>query len=92
MNWGIIDFKFKKEIQSLPIQCMKKYAVFKYVVGTSGLCGLDKYPGYKLESLKGRLKGIYSVRLNIAYRLLFRVDKGKRIIEIQEISKHEYNQ
>ena len=92
MNWQIIDYKFKEEINKLPVQCKKKYAVFKYVCESTGLNGLNKYPGFKLEMLKGSLKGLYSVRLNIAYRVLFGANKEHKIIEIREVSKHEYNQ
>lgn len=92
MNWQVIDYKFKKEINNLPTQCKKKYAVFRYVSEFSGLNGLSKYHGFKLEMLKGRLKGAYSIRLNIAYRVLFSVNEKHKIIEIIEISKHEYNQ
>ena len=91
MNWQIIDYKFKKEIDHLPAQCKKKYAVYKYVIEASGLQGLNKYPGFKLEMLKGSLKGIYSIRLNIAYRVLFSVNEDKEVIEITEVSEHEYN-
>ena len=92
MNWQIIDYKFKKEINNLPTQCKKKYAVFKYISECSGLSGIRNYPGLKLERLKGGLKGIFSIRLNIAYRVLFIVDEEKKLIEICEVSKHEYNQ
>ena len=92
MNWQVIDYKFKKEIDKLPIQCKKKYAVFKYVSEFSGLLGLSKYPGFNLEMLKGTLKGAYSIRLNIAYRVLFIINETRKIIEVIEISKHEYNQ
>ena len=92
MNWQIIDYKFKKEINNLPVQCKKKYAAFKYVIKASGLQGLNKYPGFKLEVLKGNLKGIYSIRLNVAYRVLFSVNEDKKVVDITEVSKHEYNQ
>ena len=92
MNWQVVDYKFKKEINNLPTQCKKKYAVFKYVIEASGLQGLNKYPGFKLEMLKGSLKGIYSIRLNIAYRVLFSVNESKEVVYIIEVSKHEYNQ
>lgn len=92
MNWQIIDYKFKKEINNLPIQCKKKYAVFKYVSEFAGLNGLSEYPGFKLEMLKGSLKGAYSIRLNIAYRVLFSVHDDYKTIEVIEVSKHKYNQ
>ncbi len=92
MNWRIIDYKLKREINNLPTQCRKKYAVFKYISEYSGLSGLKKYPGFKLEHLKGGLKGVFSIRLNVAYRVLFIINEEKKLIEIYEISKHEYNQ
>ena len=92
MSWQIIDYKFKREINNLPTQCKKKYAAFKYISEYSGLSGLRNYPGFKMERLKGELKGIFSIRLNIAYRVLFAVNEEKKLIEIYEVSKHEYNQ
>ena len=91
MNWDIVDYKHKKVIDKLPIQCKKKYAVFKYIAQQSGINGLDSYPGFKLEILKGKLAGLYSIRLNIAYRVVFDVQEEIRIIDILEVSKHEYN-
>ena len=92
MNWQIIDYKFKKEINNLPTQCKKKYAAFKYISEYSGLSGLRNYPGFKLEHLKGGLKGVFSIRLNIAYRVLFSISEENKLIEIYEVSKHKYNQ
>ena len=92
MNWQVIDYKLKKEIDKLPVQCKKKYAVFRHVSEFSGLHGLSKYPGFKLEMLKGTLRGAYSIRLNIAYRVLFSVNEEHKVIQIMEISKHEYEQ
>jgi plasmid maintenance system killer protein len=91
MNWEVIDYKHKKVISKLPIQCKKKYAVFKYVAEFSGLDGLSSSPGFKLEMLKGKLSGLYSIRLNIAYRVVFDVQDEIRVIDILEVSKHEYN-
>ena len=65
--------------------------VFKYIAQQSGIDGLDSYPGFKLEMLKGKLVGLYSIRLNIAYRVVFDVQEEINIIDILEVSKHEYN-
>jgi plasmid maintenance system killer protein len=92
VNWEVIDYKHKKAINKLPIQCKKKYAAFKYIAQHSGLEGLGSSPGFKLEMLKGKLAGLYSIRLNIAYRVIFDVKNEIRIIDVLEVSKHEYNQ
>ena len=91
MNWEVVDYKHTKVINKLPIQCKKKYAVFKYIAQHSGLDGLGASPGFKLEVLKGKLSGLYSIRLNIAYRVVFDVKDEIRVIDILEVSKHEYN-
>lgn len=92
MNWEVIDYKHKKIINNLPVQCKKKYSVFRYIAEYSGLVGLKSSPGFKLEILKGKLTGLYSIRLNIAYRVIFEIQEKIRVIDVIEISKHEYNQ
>jgi len=42
--------------------------------------------------LKGKLAGLYSIRLNIAYRVIFDVRNEIRIIDVLEVNKHEYDQ
>jgi plasmid maintenance system killer protein len=90
MSWEVIDYKFKKIIDKLPIQCKKKYAVFKYIVQAAGLDGVINSPGFHLERLKGKLQRYHSIRLNIAYRVIFEVNDQVKIIDIYEISKHKY--
>lgn len=92
MVWVVVDYKFKKLIAKLPVQCKKKYAVFKYIAEQSGLDGLKSSPGFKLERLKGKLNGLYSIRLNLAYRVVFDLQENLRVIDIYEISKHKYGQ
>lgn len=89
--WELIDYKHKKVIDKLPVQYKKKYAVFKYIAEKSGLSGLASMPGFNLEMLKGTLAGFYSIRLNIAYRVVFAVQEQIKVIRILEISKHKYN-
>jgi hypothetical protein len=40
--------------------------------GASGLTDLVAPPGNRLESLKGDLKGLYSIRVNDPWRIVFR--------------------
>jgi proteic killer suppression protein len=44
------------------------------------------------EALKGKVKGLYSVRVDLKYRLLFRIEKdgiiAEGIILIEELSNH----
>lgn len=60
----------------------------------SGINELKEYKGLNFERLRGDLKDYYSIRLNIQYRLLFKIVKETEdeiIIDellITEISKH----
>jgi plasmid maintenance system killer protein len=90
MVWELIDYKHRKIIEKLPIQCKKKYAVFKYIISCNGVEGLKMVPGFKLEALQGNLAGLFSIRLNIAYRVVFEVTHEIKIVEIIEIAKHRY--
>lgn len=49
---------------------------------------LAAFPGYKLEQLKGDLKGRWSIRMNDQYRIVFKYDdKTAQASEVQ-ITKH----
>lgn len=47
-----------------------------YLHDAADLNDLRVPPGNRLESLKGRLKGFYSIRINDQWRLVFRFDCG----------------
>jgi len=54
---------------------------------------LKEFRSLKFEALKGKMKGFYSIRLNIQYRLIFTLGKDVNelkiaIVNIIEISKH----
>lgn len=55
-----------------------------------GLREVRKRPGFHDEPLKGLRKGQRSVRLNQAYRLIYREVKGHLEILLLEVSKHAY--
>lgn len=51
-----------------------------------------KTPGYHDEPLKGKRIGQRSIRLNIAYRAIYIVNKDDEVhfVKVQEINNHEY--
>ena len=75
----VIIIKFKKTILKM------QYA--------SDSRELRKFKGLNFESLKGNLKGYYSVRVDLKYRLIFQIEQERiiKIIEviiIEDLSKH----
>ena len=62
----------------------------------SGLETVRAIPGYHDEALKGKRTGQRSVRLNIAWRAIYTIEKDEsgeeivRLVTVVEVSKHEY--
>lgn len=55
-----------------------------------GIWEVMKSPGYHDEPLKGDRRGQRSVRLNKAYRLIYRIIENRIHIELLEVHKHDY--
>lgn len=53
---------------------------------------MRKIPGFHDEPLLGKRKGQRSIRLNIAYRAIYVIDKEDVIqfVDILEVNKHDY--
>lgn len=58
-----------------------------YLNGASDLTDLEAPPGNRLESLKGDLKGQYSIRVNDQWRIVFRW-QGSDAHEVQLTDYH----
>jgi len=72
--------QYKKKIQIL--------------ISIESINDLKQFRSLNFEALKGNRKGEYSIRLNIQYRLIFKIEKEKNgdyvieLIILNEISKH----
>ncbi len=58
-----------------------------YLNGASDLTDLEAPSGNRLESLKGDLKGLYSIRVNDQWRIVFRW-QGSDAHEVQMTDYH----
>ena len=92
----IFNVKLTKNAQHALANCPDFIASkFKYwvsLVETMGLDSVRKIKGFHDEPLKGKRSGQRSIRLNKAYRAIYTIgqDGGVEIVEVQEVSKHEY--
>ena len=82
--------RFEKELKKVPEFIRKKVIFWIFLVETNGLAEVAKSPGFHDEPLKGERKGQRSVRMNKAYRLIYRVIEDRVHIELLEVHKHEY--
>jgi proteic killer suppression protein len=53
---------------------------------------IRKFRGLNFEALKGNLKGKYSVRVDIKYRIILRIEKDKILVEdilvVEDLTNH----
>lgn len=82
----------KKQLDNIPDHIYRKYLYWKDLVEKYGLLETRKIKGFHDEPLKGNRRGQRSVRLSKAFRAIYiEIDNGEfEIIEIIEVSKHEY--
>ena len=81
---------FEKQLEKVPDFIKKKVILWVFLVESNGIWEVMKSPGFHDEPLKGDRKGQRSVRLNIAYRLIYYVIQDRVHIELLEVHKHEY--
>lgn len=81
---------FQKQLERLPEHIRIKVLLWIQLVETCGLGPVRARPGYHDEPLKGERQGQRSVRMNRAYRLIYREVTKEVEILIMEVNKHEY--
>lgn len=82
----------EKSLRRLPKNLLAKFNLWLELVVIDGLRETRKIKSYHDEPLIGKRKGQRSIRLNKAYRAIYReLETGEiECIEILEVNKHEY--
>ncbi len=89
--WGIYEHrKVEKQLQSLPLDVLKRYEKWKDIVIFSGPEGLSKIKGFRDEALRGEWKGYRSSRLNLQYRVIYKIEKDKIFVQVMSVTLHDY--
>jgi len=89
--WEIYEHRrVSKQLDSLPKDVLKRYEKWKDIVTISGPQGLRKIKGLHDESLRGEWKGHRSSQLNQQYRVIYRVEKDKVLIQVINVTPHDY--
>ena len=89
--WEIYEHKrVSKQLDSLPKDVLKRYEKWKDIVAISGPQGLRKIKGLHDESLRGEWKGHRSSRLRQQYRVIYRIEKDKVLIQVLNVTPHDY--
>ena len=87
----VIKGRARKQLQRCPGHIIDKLETWIDAVEQRGLEEVRKVPGYHDELLKGKLRGVRSVRLGLGFRAYYRIEKGEpRAIVVEEVNKHDY--
>ena len=89
--WKIYEHKNAiKQLDSLPIEILKRYEKWKDIVAISGPNGLKQIKGFNDESLQGKWKGHRSSRLNIQYRVIYKIENELLFVQVIKVTAHDY--
>ena len=89
--WTIYEHKrVTRSLKNAPIEVLKRYEKWKDIVVISGPQGLRKIKGFNDESLSGKWKGYRSSRLNIQYRVIYKVESQRVLVQVENVTAHDY--
>jgi len=89
--WEIFEHrKAVKQLESLPIDVLKRYEKWKDIVSISGPDGLRQIKGFRDEALRGEWKGNRSSRLNIQHRVIYKIQKELVLVQVVNVTPHDY--
>ncbi|RZV49367.1 MAG: type II toxin-antitoxin system mRNA interferase toxin, RelE/StbE family [Pseudomonadales bacterium] len=89
--WDIYEHRrVAKQVNSIPTEIQKRYEKWKDIVALSGPEGLRKIRGLRDEPLRGDWKGHRSSRLNEQYRVIYKVEAAKVLVQVLSVTPHDY--
>lgn len=84
--------KAVKSLDKLPREILRSYEIWVCLVEENGTSILRKFPGYHDEKLSGNWQGYRSSRLNIKWRVIYKMHKSNEIeiVDVIDITPHNY--
>ena len=79
-----------KQLDRLPTDVLKRYEKWKDIVRLSGPNGLRQIKGFNDEALRGEWRGHRSSRLSRQYRLIYRVERDRVLVEVVSVTAHYF--
>jgi len=79
-----------RQLDSIPVEILKRYEKWKDIVTVSGPQGLYLIKGFHDESLRGEWKGHRSSRLGSKYRVFYKIDQNQILVQVISITSHDY--
>ncbi len=89
--WEIYEHrKAVRQLEALPIDVLKRYEKWKDIVSISGPDGLRQVRGFRDEALRGEWRGHRSSRLNVQYRVIYKIEKDLILVQVVNVTPHDY--
>ena len=89
--WEVYEHRrIGRRVQRLPVEVLKRYEVWKDVARVSGPTGLRLIKGFHDEALRGEWKEHRSSRLNIQYRVIYKIEKELVLVKVVNVTPHDY--
>ncbi|HKQ27751.1 MAG TPA: hypothetical protein VJT77_04065 [Burkholderiales bacterium] len=89
--WRIEEHRrVDKQLAAVPRDILKRYEKWKDIAMLSGPPGLRLIKGFHDEALAGDWKGHRSSRLNVQYRVIYRVVPETQLFQVVSITVHDY--
>jgi len=89
--WQIFELKrIGKALAAAPLEVQQRYEKWKDIVRISGPQGLRLIRGFNDEPLADKWKGFRSSRLNVQYRVIYKVQRDQVLVEIERVTPHDY--
>lgn len=82
----------QKELDRAPKAVLVSYETWARLIEEHGLAILRQYKGYHDEKLQGSWEGYRSSRLNLKWRVIYRVDGSSKIqiVNVVRVMAHDY--
>ncbi len=89
--WPIYEHRRTvRQLEALPVEVLKRYEKWKDIVAINGPEGLRQIRGFRDEALRGDWQGHRSSRLNLQYRVIYRVEQDRVMVEVVALTPHEH--
>ena len=89
--WTVLQRKsVTKRTRKLPQHVLDRFEQWIQIVRISGPEGLLELPGLNDESLSGEWEGHRSSRINLQYRVIYKIDRDEVQVLVVELTAHDY--
>ena len=89
--WKVFEHRrVDRQLKKVPTDVLKRYEKWKDIVTISGPHGLRLIKGFRDEALKGQWKEHRSSRLSLQYRVVYRVESERILVEVVSVTAHDY--